>query len=124
MRTMTPIPLGLFVKKLQSSLGGYDVLFAYFVVEQNGPWALGVVLKWNIFGHIWWTWIYLSYNIQTLKIQLHVLNLNLLLNDKRQTTDNKCTLENYMYGSYGYNNWYLGTGGAPKGSLEGKILDW
>ena len=32
---MTPIPLGLFVKKLQPKVGlaGYDILFAYFVVE-------------------------------------------------------------------------------------------
>ena len=34
---MTPIPLGLFVKKLQQNvgLGGYDILFAYFVVEKQ-----------------------------------------------------------------------------------------
>ena len=34
-RTMTPMPLGLFVKKLQPKvgLGRYDILFAYFVVE-------------------------------------------------------------------------------------------
>ena len=32
---MTPMPLGLFVKKLQPKVGlaGYDILFAYFVVE-------------------------------------------------------------------------------------------
>ena len=32
---MTPMPLGLFVKKLQpkGGLGGYDILFAYFVIE-------------------------------------------------------------------------------------------
>ena len=32
---MTPILLGLFVEKLQPKvgLGGYDILFAYFVVE-------------------------------------------------------------------------------------------
>ena len=32
---MTPMPLGLFVKKLQPKvgLGRYDILFAYFVVE-------------------------------------------------------------------------------------------
>ena len=32
---MTPIPLELFVKKLQSKvgLGGYDIFFAYSVVE-------------------------------------------------------------------------------------------
>ena len=32
---MTPMPLGLFVKKLQPKvgLGGYDIFFAYFVVE-------------------------------------------------------------------------------------------
>ena len=35
---MTPIPLGLFVKKLQPNVGlaGYDMLFAYFVVEATG----------------------------------------------------------------------------------------
>ena len=35
---MTPMPLGLFVKKLQPKvgLGGYDILFAYFVVETKG----------------------------------------------------------------------------------------
>ena len=32
---MTPMPLGLFIKKLQPKvgLGGYDILFAYLVVE-------------------------------------------------------------------------------------------
>ena len=32
---MTPMPLGLFVEKLQPKvgLGGYDIIFAYFVVE-------------------------------------------------------------------------------------------
>ena len=34
---MTPMPLGLFVIKLQPKvgLGGYDILFAYFVVEEK-----------------------------------------------------------------------------------------
>ena len=32
---MTPTPLGLFVEKLPTKLGlgGYDILFAYFLVE-------------------------------------------------------------------------------------------
>ena len=32
---MTPMPLGLFVEKLQPKvgLGRYDIIFAYFVVE-------------------------------------------------------------------------------------------
>ena len=32
---MTPMPLGLFIKKFQPKvgLGGYDIIFAYFVVE-------------------------------------------------------------------------------------------
>ena len=46
---MTPMSLGLFVKKLQSQvgLGGYEILFAYFVVEakskirKNGSRDLG-----------------------------------------------------------------------------------
>ena len=34
-RTMTPMPLGLFFKKIppKVGLGGYDIIFAYFVVE-------------------------------------------------------------------------------------------
>ena len=32
---MTPMPLGLFVKKWQTKIGlaGYDILFTYFIVE-------------------------------------------------------------------------------------------
>ena len=30
---MTPMPLGLFVEKLQPKFGLYEILFAYFVVE-------------------------------------------------------------------------------------------
>ena len=34
---MTPMPLGLFIKKLQPEVGlaGYDILFDYFVVEEK-----------------------------------------------------------------------------------------
>ena len=44
---MTPMPLGLFVKKLQSK-GGYDILFTYFVVEAKskiGSRLLGVTSR-------------------------------------------------------------------------------
>ena len=38
---MTPMSLGLFVKKLQPKVGlaGYDILFAYFVVEVKSKMA-------------------------------------------------------------------------------------
>ena len=34
-RNMTPMPLEVFIKKLQTNvgLGGYDILFTYFVVD-------------------------------------------------------------------------------------------
>ena len=40
---MTPMLLGLFVEKLQPKvgLGGYDILFAYFVVEAKSKTELG-----------------------------------------------------------------------------------
>ena len=41
-RNISPIPPGLFVKKLQSKvdLAGYDILFAYFVVEAKSFFTL------------------------------------------------------------------------------------
>ena len=39
---MTPMPLGLFVEKLQPKvdLAGNDILFTYFVVEANSKKAI------------------------------------------------------------------------------------
>ena len=44
---MTPIPLGLFVEKLQSKVGlvRYDILFAYFVVEAKNKIGSVMVLS-------------------------------------------------------------------------------
>ena len=43
---MTSMPLGLFVKKLQPKvgLGGYDILFAYFVVEAKSKISVNFLL--------------------------------------------------------------------------------
>ena len=42
---MTPMPLGLFVKKLQPKVGlaRYDIIFAYFVVEAKSKIELHVI---------------------------------------------------------------------------------
>ena len=46
---MIPMPLGLFVEKLQPKvgLGRYDILFAYFVVEAKHK-TTGKPIKWII----------------------------------------------------------------------------
>ena len=46
---MTPMPLGLFVKKLQPKVGlaGYDILFAYLVVEAKSK-TTDKSIKWII----------------------------------------------------------------------------
>ena len=58
---MTPMPLGLSVKKLQSKvgLGKYDILFAYFVVEEKSK-------KTNIYSKT--TECYKFFDIKNIKI--------------------------------------------------------
>ena len=51
---MTPIPLGLFVKRLQSEvdLAEYDILFAYFVVEAESKKNESNIENSKIYGQI------------------------------------------------------------------------
>ena len=46
---MTPMPLGLFIKKLQPKVGlaGYAIFFAHFVVEAKSK-TTDILIKWII----------------------------------------------------------------------------
>ena len=78
---------------------------------KDGSWDLRVAPMGNIFRHIRGTWIYLSYNTSTLKIWPQVVkSLLKTWADRRQTTNHKRTVENYI-------NWFQESHSASIGFI-------